>query len=87
MKVLCIDDKPRPGDILEAEKFLFEGKVYSVIKETIGYDDAAFTVNPVPCYILAEDPGWGYEINRFIPVSDIDETEMERSYSKKFLEV
>jgi hypothetical protein len=34
-------------------------------------------------YILQELPGYAYDSNGFIPLSDIDETEMIREYNKQ----
>lgn len=82
MKVMCIDDKNRDGS---EHMFLIYGEKYDVIGEdnnNIGE----------PCYILpfnvpsmcrngTLNPGAYHKKHRFIPISDIDETEMVREYN------
>lgn len=72
MKVICIDgEKPRPK---EYKGFipLVNGDTYEVIDHYIGrYTDGS----GVQCYIL-RGIDWGYEVDRFIPLSEIDELEL-----------
>ncbi len=69
MKVVCIDEgitrKCINSSRISAR--LIEGKIYTVLKTVGKY------------YILEElEPDLGYEAQLFIPLSTIDETEMER---------
>jgi len=69
MKVICIDASgkgvgPKGFDIEE-------GHIYHVCDE--------FVDNGILAYSLSEDPHrdeWGFSAYRFIPLSEIDETEM-----------
>jgi len=74
MRVLCIDAKPRTNSFNNEIASLVENEYYHVIGEYEGHD-----VNGVAGmgYELAELPSVGYAADRFIPVSDIDETEDE----------
>lgn len=82
MKVLCIDDKIRHphGFMEEGGIKIKEGEVYEVLRETEGYDKLG---NTYRVYELTVDPGYGYELWRFVPISNIDETEFERNYNKE----
>lgn len=78
MKVLCIDASDREDDYECSDDFeIEEGKTYTVCDEfecKMG----------VPCYCLSEDPDRefsGFAKDRFIPVSDIDETKRKRKYN------
>lgn len=73
MKVICIDNSgySRLGT-LKASDFLKEGETYTVVRELEDRD----------AYIIAEvDHPDGCRKYRFIPLSQIDETEMERNYN------
>ena len=72
MKVICIDDSPgRLGDDGFKLEYL---KIYTVIDERIGIETGR------KCYVLAEDPFMDsvFFASRFIPTSNMDETEMVR---------
>lgn len=73
MRVLCIDDSERPNTIETNCDFeVIEGRVYHVYNEWISEDK-------IRCYSLEEDPerdAYGFEADRFIPLSNIDETEL-----------
>lgn len=71
MKVLCIDDSN-----LEYG-FLKYGDVYTVIGEENHMG--------LICYFLEEIVGESYVKTRFIPLSEIDETEFERNYNKELV--
>lgn len=81
MKVLCIrgvctGDVAKNGRIARKEHVIREGKQYHV-KEVVqrSYGEA---------YILrGKPPLASYNVNRFIPLSDIDETQMERDNLKE----
>lgn len=84
MKVLCIDDKPRPGEVPGIEPK--EGETYTVSQE--GNGECAITHKLIPCYRLVElsnPPNDWHDKDRFIPVSSIDETEFERNYNKELV--
>lgn len=74
MKVVCIDDTA--GSLINPCGFTIkEGEIYTVYRTFIGM------ITGKPCYALNEDDyKGGYLCTRFIPVSDIDETEFERNY-------
>lgn len=75
MRVLCIDSKNRSYTQIP-NNFLVEGNVYTVLDKVL-----EMTIN-VMCYELVEDPDALYAIDRFIPVSDIDEKEFELKLNK-----
>lgn len=91
MKVLCIDDKLRPNEMYIPGCELKEGETYTVVEEVTGYDInsvTGFSTNPRQCYVLAEFaafPGVCFETNRFVPLSEIDETTFERNYQKELV--
>lgn len=78
MKVICIDasnDGGFPGGWM-----VTEGEIYTVVREipAKGIDGVVS-----PCYQLKEDPEgsqWAWDKWQFIPLSQIDETEMIRNY-------
>ena len=77
MKVLCIDDKIRAGDI-DHGWTVKEFETYTVV--------GSFFCDEINmnCFELKEDPmNWkyGWDEDRFIPLSKIDETEMIREYN------
>lgn len=75
MKVICIDDTIRPNEFEEGPN-IKEGCDYTVVNQCIGYDKKW---NAGPCYELLETgTHWLYDVDRFIPLSNIDETEMIR---------
>lgn len=77
MRVICIDDKERPGEYPDADFTIKEGETYNVCR-------AVTSENGIFCYSLLEDPYramYCYAADRFIPVSDIDEKEFERNYN------
>lgn len=76
MKVVCIKDGQWHSTDEPAKKYPSYGEVYTVVdSEKDG--DATF-------YIFAElAPDEAFYSRRFIPISDISETEMERNYNFK----
>jgi len=82
MKVICIDSKPAIGFIQTMDDDpLKEGCIYEVEVEFVG------VVSKAPYYGLK---GYNWEIGvkghlrrRFIPISDIDETELIRERQKQ----
>jgi hypothetical protein len=73
MKVMCIDDEDQLGSDLKY------GEIYTV------YDEDNTTFN-VPVVFLEEIDQWGWwqepwAKDRFIPLSEIDETTFERNYN------
>jgi hypothetical protein len=78
-KVICIDGKPRPKEYSHYPP-IQEGKQYTITGQEVGYYTDG---SPVKCYTILEAPNWLYEIDRFIPVSEIDETEFQRNYEKE----
>ena len=79
MKVLCIDNsenKNLPLDVKPSSHLLEEGKTYTVIAEDpYGY-------NLAECPHPLNPRGW-WARKRFVPVSEISETEFERNYKKE----
>lgn len=77
MKVLCIDNKKFPSPYKSATNagLLAEGEIYTVI-------DNGISKEGYPIYILkglkSKSEEGGFWVERFIPISDIDETEMGR---------
>ena len=75
MKVLCIDGvvkglKGVTGRKAEKHEEIYEGDVYTAIDEVVAY-------NGEEGYILLErGPFASYRKRRFIPLSEIDETEL-----------
>ena len=86
MRVLCIDNKPRPeeGPVNEngVSEILNENQVYTVgqrFNQARGYNDKILNI---PVYTLIEiGSKWGFAVDRFVPISDIDETEFIREYN------
>lgn len=74
MRVVCIDAAQYPNEW--PDDFLIEGNIYEVIRteEAYGVDGRSNGL----CYELKGGDGWGYQIKRFVPISEIDETEMVR---------
>lgn len=89
LKVLCIDGKLRPHSLPEEIGFLpEEGKIYTAERQMPGYDLAG---KEHPSYFITElsreirrnnfkNGLIGivyilYECDRFVPISDVDETE------------
>ena len=77
MKVLCIDDKIRPGDYPDTPTVL-EGCIYHTTRTCDGFGiDKSVALS----YKLEEfDQKYCWDCDRFIPLSDLSETEMERNY-------
>lgn len=73
MKVLCIIAGNRGNGKMNPHKKLEEGVVYNVLNEVMANDRFG---NSVPAYELYEFPGGGWERDRFIPLSQIDEMEL-----------
>lgn len=78
--VICINNGPMAntkGNVISAPE-LKEGVIYTVIEVTKNYIvKRAFILEEVSL-----DKGWcGYNPKRFIPLSEIDETEMVREYN------
>lgn len=84
MKVLCIHKPTHPpvrivnGKGRTANKLLVEGEMYCVI-DTEEWKGEIF-------YELWGIPYAGFNSKNFIPLSDIDETEMERADLNKHIE-
>jgi len=77
MKVLCVDDKIRPGDF-SATPRVKENCIYNTTRTCNGYG-ADRTI--VLCYALEGfDQKYVWDCDRFIPLSDISEEDMERNY-------
>ena len=76
MRLLCVDDSPnKHGDIPE----VIANEYYTKCGERVGE-------NGVLHYESVETVHY-YGASRFIPISDISETEMERNYNFKTEEV
>jgi hypothetical protein len=80
MKVICIDDRERPGDYPGSPNVL-EGGIYTTTCTCKGYGRDG---SVVMSYKLEEfDQKFCWDCDRFIPLSDISETDMKRNYSGK----
>lgn len=75
MKVICIDDVPRSYSIDCPSGFnIKEGDVYTVIDEWIAERTGKLL------YELEEDTDhYGFEADRFIPLSNIDEMDLSEA--------
>lgn len=79
MKVICINGKKEGnltyfGNPLKKEDAIYEGEVYSVLRE-IDHPNG-------PSYILEDkSPYMSYRKIHFIPLSTIDESTFERNYN------
>jgi hypothetical protein len=80
MKVICIDDRERAGDYPGSPNVM-EGSVYTTTCSCKGYGrDGSIVLS----YKLEEfDQKYCWDCDRFIPLSDISETDMQRNYSDK----
>lgn len=67
MKVVCID-----ASNMNKYGILVEGNIYKVISNNDCFK----------AYELKEHKGYFYKKERFIPLSEIDETTFERNYDK-----
>lgn len=83
MKVICIDTSDRHED--NTGRMLKEGEVYTVEKLwDCGKKNGKLVFEP--CYTLVErDKKFGFAVDRFIPLSSIDETEFVREYKKELV--
>ena len=82
MRVLCIDDKERPGDYPGSPN-VTEGHIYNTIATCKGYGKDGSIVLSYKLEGFSKKYCW--DCDRFIPVSDISEVEMERDYQLKKL--
>lgn len=87
MRVICIQGDADKDAIIMPGVEIIEGEVYTVS----GYSEYSRNkhggVDHIPVYKLAERPqDVGYEVSRFAPLSDIDEKEFERNYSKRVID-
>lgn len=75
MKIICINAENDPTSEMPCD--LIEGDIYTAVdyyELSYGKD---MVIENRPTYILAErDKRYGYCVKRFIPLSDIDETEL-----------
>lgn len=80
MKVLCVDNRLYNASEERAFPVPQVGETYTVVAEE--------KMDGTLYYELAEfyDPNdqWLYESECFIPLSNIDETEMKRTYEKEY---
>jgi len=77
MKVICVDSTNNElGDAGHDNFNLNEADIYNVKEECIG---EYYCGKQIECYSLFEDLEFAYEKFRFIPLSEIDETEMVNS--------
>ena len=80
MKVLCIDGQERPGDY-PGSPYVMEGCVYNTTSTCKGYGKDGSVVMSYKLEGFSQKYCW--DCDRFVPVSDRSETEMERSYKLK----
>ena len=80
MRVICIDDKERPGDYSLFPQ-VEEGCIYNTTCTCKGYGKDG---SVVLSYKLQEfNQKYCWDCDRFIPLSDLSETEMQRNYKLK----
>lgn len=77
MRVLCIDDKQRPGDYPGSPN-VREGCEYVVVDTCKGYGRDGSVV--LSYKLEGFNKKYCWDCDRFIPISDISETDMERDY-------
>lgn len=66
-KVMCINNKPIPGNLPKQLQFLKENEIYTVVDELeSGY--YLSEINP------KRGCGWKYDISRFIPLPEFKQT-------------
>ena len=82
MRVLCIDDKERPGDYPGSPN-VEEGCMYNTAATCKGYGKDGSVVLSYKLEGFSKKYCW--DCDRFIPVSDISETDMDRDYQLKEL--
>ena len=81
MKVICINAAPEVGDYETG--LLVENEIYTVVLESPATDVYG---NIEVCYCLIEIDGpYAFSKHRFIPLSEISETEFERNYNKQIV--
>lgn len=74
MKVICIDNKPRPySKNIEILNRINEGDAYEVYLESLGTGTDG-TVLPVYYLVGINEKPKGLASDRFVEVSDLDET-------------
>lgn len=75
MKVICVDDDIE--NVRRCRKsIVVVGRVYTVIDECKDEEG--------DWYELAEDKGYEYQKQAFIPLSNISETEFQRNYKRTY---
>ena len=80
MRVICIDDKERPGDYPTFPN-IKEGCIYNIVCSCKGYGKDG---SVVLSYKLKEfDQKYCWDCDRFIPLSDVSEKTMHRDYDLK----
>lgn len=75
MRVICIDDRQLFGPPQVGNWVIKMGCIYDVVQVV----ESRWGIY----YELSIDLGVGYPCENFSPLSDIDETEFERSYNKQ----
>lgn len=75
-KVICINDNWQRSKYCEDKRGVSFGEVVTVI-------DDGLNQYLIPSYELLEYRGFWFAQQNFIPLSDIDETEMIREYKKE----
>lgn len=86
MKVICIDDRAdENADLSHGLPPIVVGEIYTVTKYSEYSKNKYGIVERWPVYCLAErgDGLVGYDVKRFVPLSNIDEKEFERNYNKE----
>lgn len=78
MKVICIDDGFNPKGVNDPENLskIKVGSIYTVKR----FLERAYNFYEIT---HSREPYTGWITERFIPISEIDETEFERNYQKQ----
>jgi hypothetical protein len=82
MRVLCIDDKERPGDYPGSPN-VKEGCIYNTTDTCKGYGKDGSVV--LSYKLEGFNKKYCWDCDRFIVLSDISETKMKRDYQLKEL--
>lgn len=82
MRVICIDDKPGVGNEVPPFKFgdiVNAEEVPSIVAQHLIHPELFYAISEYSCFPIF----CVWFRKRFIPISEIDETEMERNYKKE----
>jgi hypothetical protein len=76
MRVICIDAKDKPF-CYPVDGAITEGEIYTVVRISNLSRDINDRIESHPVYLLEGISDFGFGVERFIPLSEIDEMELE----------